>query len=74
MNSYTAPCRDCTDRQPGCHNPSTCERWAVYAAACQTLRDRRREYARTWSFESGRDRNKTLMLKARQRRAASKNR
>lgn len=27
-----APCRDCGDHRPGCHNPEVCRRWAAYAA------------------------------------------
>ena len=67
-----SPCRDCLKRKPGCHDPEKCELWAAYAAACEAVREKRAEYARTWCYESGRDRNRTRRLKERQRRAAAK--
>ena len=62
-----SPCFDCPNRAPGCHDPEKCQPWAEYFAACQKLRDARTDYAKTWTYESGRDRNRTMMLKHKQR-------
>ena len=74
MTSLKSPCKNCPDRtvEPNCHDPEVCARWAEYSAAVEKLRDARQTYSKTWAYASGRDKNRTIWLKARQHRSASK--
>lgn len=71
-----SPCKDCPDRtvEPNCHDPERCQKWAEHAAYWTAVRAAREKYAHTWAYESGREKARTMMLKHKQRRSASKNR
>ncbi|MBQ6260302.1 MAG: hypothetical protein IJK59_03535 [Firmicutes bacterium] len=70
----SSPCFGCPDHAPGCHNDSCPHGWKEYEAATQKIREAREAFAKTWSYESGRDRGRTLKLKARQKHRNSRNR
>lgn len=74
--SPSSPCRDCPDRavEPNCHDPERCPKWAEYAAYWEAVRAARAQYAKTWAYESGRERNTTQKLRDRQRQRHYKNR
>ena len=65
---------NCPDRtvEPNCHNDSCPHGWAEYAAQWEKVREARQKYARTWAYESGRERNATAALKARLKKRNNK--
>lgn len=42
-----APCKDCPDRQLGCH--STCKRYLTYKESCEVIR---KERSKAYDFEN----------------------